>query len=70
MIRATAIVRRPAVKAERVVYTAEFAVDAGFGEPGAVTVLGEMTSDTALPSQRMRRLSPFMSIDVKRARLG
>ncbi|XP_040379658.1 putative lipoxygenase 5 [Oryza brachyantha] len=27
------------VKAERVVYTAEFAVDAGFGEPGAVTVL-------------------------------
>ncbi|KAF0890277.1 hypothetical protein E2562_002691 [Oryza meyeriana var. granulata] len=27
------------VKAERVVYTAEFAVDAAFGEPGAVTVL-------------------------------
>ncbi|RCV33822.1 hypothetical protein SETIT_7G113700v2 [Setaria italica] len=27
------------VKAERVVYTAEFTVDASFGEPGAVTVL-------------------------------
>jgi len=27
------------VKAERVVYTADFAVDASFGEPGAVTVL-------------------------------
>uniref|UniRef100_A0A0D9W5J7 Lipoxygenase domain-containing protein n=1 Tax=Leersia perrieri TaxID=77586 RepID=A0A0D9W5J7_9ORYZ len=27
------------IKAERVVYTAEFAVDAAFGEPGAVTVL-------------------------------
>jgi lipoxygenase len=27
------------VKAEKVVYTAEFAVDASFGEPGAVTVL-------------------------------
>ncbi|KAK3144660.1 hypothetical protein QOZ80_4AG0316030 [Eleusine coracana subsp. coracana] len=33
------------VKAEKVVYTAEFTVDASFGEPGAVTVLNRHTRE-------------------------
>ncbi|CAN6275812.1 unnamed protein product [Urochloa humidicola] len=38
------------VKAERVVYTAEFAVDASFGDPGAVTVLNRHQREFFLES--------------------
>ncbi|KAF8703249.1 hypothetical protein HU200_032039 [Digitaria exilis] len=38
------------VKAERVVYTAEFTVDASFGEPGAVTVLNRHQREFYLES--------------------
>ncbi|RWW51897.1 hypothetical protein BHE74_00041725, partial [Ensete ventricosum] len=37
-------------KAERVVYTAEFAVDSSFGEPGAITVLNRHQSEFFLES--------------------
>ncbi|XP_062225761.1 putative lipoxygenase 5 [Phragmites australis] len=38
------------VKAERVVYTAEFSIDASFGEPGAVTVLNRHTREFFIES--------------------